>query len=150
MVSTPSFLCKSLWNFCSKTECNLILSQWRMLFQVADFKGRNFLDLLDDDLNLIELSSIKGGSWLQVFGHSNLLCAWASRAIINHTSIGEYQLKFFPRKEFSCPCGNYSIKTRWHILYKCKRFNNYWNLRRNTIIHFTLFLQLNTSVFSFE
>ena len=31
-----------------------------MLFQVANFKGRNFLDLLDDDLNPIELSSIKG------------------------------------------------------------------------------------------
>jgi len=59
-VSTPSFLCKSFWDFCRKTECNSILSQWRVLFQAADSKGRNFLDLLDNDLNHIELSSIKG------------------------------------------------------------------------------------------
>ena len=61
-----------------------------MLFQAADSKGRNFLDLLDDNLNPIEPLSIKGGPWLQVFGHSNLLCAQASRAIVNHAPIGEY------------------------------------------------------------
>ena len=32
-----------------------------MLFQASDSKGRNFLDLLDDDLNPIEPSSIKRG-----------------------------------------------------------------------------------------
>jgi len=46
-----------------------------MLFQAAESKERNFPDLLDDDLNPIEPSSIKGGPWLQHFGHSNLLCA---------------------------------------------------------------------------
>ena len=61
IVSTPSFPCKSSWDFCRKNECNSILSQWRMLFQAADSKGRNFLDLLDDNLNPIEPSSIKGG-----------------------------------------------------------------------------------------
>jgi len=61
-----------------------------MIFQVADFKERYFLDLLDNDLNSIELSSTKGGLWLQHFSHSNMLCAWASRAITDHTSIGEY------------------------------------------------------------
>jgi len=61
-----------------------------MLFQAADSKGRSFLDLLDYDLNPIELSSIKGGPWLQHFGHSNLLYTRATRAIINHTPIEEY------------------------------------------------------------
>jgi len=61
IVSTPSFPCKSSWDFCRKNECNSILSQWRMLFQAADSKGRNFLDLLDNNLNPIEPSSIKGG-----------------------------------------------------------------------------------------
>jgi len=32
-----------------------------MLFQAADSKGKNFLNLLDDNLDPIELSSIKGG-----------------------------------------------------------------------------------------
>jgi len=43
----------------------MILSQWKMLFQALDSKGKNFLDLLDDDLNPLEPSSIKGGPWLQ-------------------------------------------------------------------------------------
>jgi len=96
-----------------------------MLFQAADSKGRNFLDLLDDNLNPIELSNIKGGPWLQHFGHLNSLRTQASRAIINHTPIGEYWLRFFPREELSCPYDNYPIETRWHILHECKRFNNY-------------------------
>ena len=73
IVSILSFPCKSSWDFCRKSKCNLILSQWRMLFQAADSKGRFFLDLLDDNLNSIELSNTKGSPWLQHFGHSNTL-----------------------------------------------------------------------------
>ena len=148
MVSIPSFLCKSSWDFYRKSKCDSILSQWRMLFQAADSKGRFFIDLLDDNLNPIELSNTKGGPWLQHFSHSNTLCAQASWAITNHAPIG--RLRFFPREEFTCPCGNYPIKTRWHILYECQRFNKYWNPRRDTIAHFTLYLQFNSSAFSFE
>ena len=61
-----------------------------MLFQASDSKGRNFLDLLDNDLNPIEPSSIKGGLWLQHFSHLNSLCAHFTRAIMNHAPIGEY------------------------------------------------------------
>ena len=61
-----------------------------MLFQAADYKEMNFLNLLDDNLNSIELSSIKEGLWLQYFGHSNLLYAQAFKAIINHAPIEEY------------------------------------------------------------
>ena len=150
MISILSFLCKSSWDFCRKTESNMILSQWKMLFQVLDSKGKNFLDLLNDDLNPLEPSSIKGGPWLQWFGHSNSLCARSSRAIMNHASIEEYWLRFFSKEEFVCPCGNYPIETRWHILHECKMFNNYWNLRRDTIAYFMLFLQFNSSAFSFE
>ena len=38
-----------------------------MLFQTSDFKGRNFLKLLDDDLNPIELSAIRERLWFQQF-----------------------------------------------------------------------------------
>jgi len=61
-----------------------------MLFQAADSKGKNFLDLLDDNLNPIEPSNIKGGLWLQYFRYLNSLYARATRATINHASIGEY------------------------------------------------------------
>ena len=53
MVFIPLFPCKSSWDFYRKSKCNLILSQWRMLFQVADSKERFFLDLLNDNLNPI-------------------------------------------------------------------------------------------------
>ncbi|KAL9716422.1 hypothetical protein Ac2012v2_8319 [Leucoagaricus gongylophorus] len=121
-----------------------------MMFQASDAKEQNFLDLLDDDLKSIEPSYFKGEPWLKFFGHSNSLCARASRAIINHAPIGEYRLRFFPQEEFKCPCGLYPIETRRHVLHKCKRYNNYWNPRWDTIAHFTLFLEFNSSAFSFR
>ena len=81
-----------------------------MIFQALDLKGKHFLDLLDDD-NTIELSYIKDRSWLKHFDHSNLLCARATRAITNHTPIGKYRLRFFPRENFSCPCELYPIES---------------------------------------
>ena len=47
--SVPIFLCKLSWDYCKKQECNSILSQWKMSFQVLDLKGKNFLKLLDSD-----------------------------------------------------------------------------------------------------
>jgi len=70
--------------------------------------------------------------------------------IINHTSIGKYRLRFFPKKNFSYSCSLYSIESWRHILYDCRRFNNYWNLRRDSIGHFTLFLEFNSRAFSFK
>jgi len=96
---------------------------------VSDRRGRQFLDLVDDNLNIIEPSYTKGGPWLQFFGHSNLFCAYAMRAITNHALIGKYRLRFFPREEFKCPCGNYPLESRRHILHDYMRFNGYWNLR---------------------
>ena len=114
-----------------------------MTFQASDGKGRQFLDLLDDNFNIIKSSYTKGGSWLQSFGHLNLLCTCATRAIISHTPIGEYRLKFFPNKEFKCPCGTYPIKSRRHILHNCIRFNRYWNPRWDFLSHFVMFLKAN-------
>ena len=49
-----------------------------MRFQASDGKGNNFMDLLDDNFNIIKPSYIKGGPWLQAFRHSNALCARAT------------------------------------------------------------------------
>ena len=61
-----------------------------MTFQASNGKGNHFLDLLDNDFNIIESSYTKGGPWLQVFGHSNSLCARTTRAITNHAPIRKY------------------------------------------------------------
>jgi len=103
-----------------------------MTFQASNEKGYHFLDLLDDNNKPLEPTYSKGGMWLKYFGHSNSLCARATRAIVNHTPIGEYP-----------------IEMRWHILFDCKRYNKYWNPRRDTIGHFTLFLEFNSNAFAF-
>ena len=83
----------------------------------------------DNNIQPIIPSIAKGRLWLKYFGHSNLFYIKASRAIVNHILIDRYQLRFFPREIFDCPCGSYSIESRQHILYKCKIYNNYWNPR---------------------
>ena len=147
---TPISPCKISWDFCKKSDSDIIIKQWKMHFQASDGKGNNFLDLVDNSFNTIELSYIKEGPWLQAFGHSNSLCARATRAITNYAPIGEYCLRFFPNKQFSCPCNEYPIKTRRHILYECRRFNEYWNPRRDSLSHFIMFLTFNPKAFVFE
>jgi len=120
-----------------------------MSFQASDYKGRQFLELLDSDLNPLEPSTKNSGPWLKQFGHSNSPCVRATRVVVNHAPTSKYWLRFFPNKDIACSCGAYLIETRKHILYKCKRFNNYWNPRRDTIAHFTLFLEYNSNTFSF-
>ena len=63
----PLFPSKTSWDFSKKSESNNILNVWKITFQASDLKGKQFLDLLDDDNNIIELSYAKGGSWLKVF-----------------------------------------------------------------------------------
>jgi len=145
----PSYPSKISWDYCKKIDCDDSLNLWKMTFQASDGKGQNFLELLDDDSNPIEPHYKKGGPWLQTFGRSNSLCACAARAITNHAPIGEYRLRFFPGLDFSCPCADYPIETRRHILHKCKRFNGYWNSRRDTLNHFAMFLKANPFAFAF-
>ena len=144
-----SFPCKISWDYCKKTDSDDIINQWKMTFQALDGKGKHFLDLVNDNLNSIEPAYTKGGSWLQIFGHSNLLCAHMMRAITNHAPIEEYRLRFFPYKDFKCPYNNYPIEMRRHILHECSRYNRYWNPRRDLLNHFTMFLITNPNVFAF-
>ena len=149
-VVTPFFPSKTSWEFCRKSDSDDLINLWKMTFQASDGKGKNFLELLNDDLNVIELSYMKGGPWLQLVGHSNSLCARATRAITNHAPIGEYRLRFFLNEDFSCLCNEYPIKSRRYILYDCKRFNGYWNPRRDMLKHFVMFLNANPSAFAFN
>ena len=68
---------------------------------------------------------------------------------MNHALIDEYRLRFFLRKEFKCPCGVYPIESKCHILHECGRFNSYWNLRRDSLSHFVMFLETNPGASAF-
>ena len=137
------------WDYSKKTKCNNILNIWKMTFQVSNGKKNQFLDLLDNNYCFIELFYVKGGPWLQLFRHSNLLCTCTSRTITSYASIGEYRLRFFPREEIKCLYSVYPIESRRHILHNCTRFNGYWNLRRNSLSHFVMFLKTNSNAFAF-
>jgi len=144
---TPLYPCKMSWDFSKKSKSNNILKVWKMTFQASDLKGNQFLDLLN---NIIELSYVKGRLWLKTFSHLNSLCVHVTRATTNHAPISKYRLRFFPREEFKCLCGLYPIESRYHILYEYGRFNGYWNLRRDSLSYFVIFLVTNPSTFTFS
>jgi len=147
---TPILSCKMSWDFNKKEECDNIIRNWQMTFQASNLKGNHFLELQDNKYCTIDPFYIKRGPWFKNFGHSNSLCARATRAITNHAPIGEYHLKFFPRENFSCLCGLYPIETRQHILHEHRRFNKYWNPCRTSLSHFIAFLEFNPSAFLFH
>jgi len=76
--------------FVKKHDCDSIILQWKMSFQASDLKGRNFLELLNDNSNPLKLSAIKGGPLLQYFSYSNYLCTKATKTIVNYAPIGKY------------------------------------------------------------
>ena len=59
---SPIYPCKISWNYSRKIDCDDILNTWKMTFQALDGKERYFLDLLDDNFNVIKSSYTKGGS----------------------------------------------------------------------------------------
>ena len=146
---TLLFPCKLSWDFSKKNKYDNIIKNWKMTFQALDLKGCHFLDLVNNDDNPIKPSYANSRLWLKYFGHSNSLYARSTRAIVNHAPISKYRLRFFPWEEFKYSCGLYPIKTRWYILYEYRRFNEYWNLRRDTLSHFTLILEFNGGAFVF-
>jgi len=58
---TPLYPYKTSWDFSKKEECNNIIKNWQMTFQVSNFKGKHFLDLLDNKLHSIEPLYTKEG-----------------------------------------------------------------------------------------
>ena len=105
-----------------------------MTFQASDYKGNHFLDLFNDDYLPIKPTYIKGSTWLKLISRSNSLCVRATKAITNYTSIGEYCLRFFPKENSNCSCRSYPIKLKHHILHKCRRYKNYWNPSRESLM----------------
>ena len=98
----------------------------------------------------VKITLAKDGLWLQYVGLSNSLCTRAFRAITNYMPIGKYRLRFFLSEEFKCSCSQYPIETRCYILYDCRRFNEYWNSRRDFIAYFVMFLECNSNIFVFS
>ena len=96
-----------------------------MTFRVSNLKENHFLELLDNKYLSANLTYIKDSSWLKQTSHSFFLCARATRAITNHTSMEEYRLRFFLRENFSYSCRTYPIELRCYIIHEYKRYSSY-------------------------
>ena len=120
-----------------------------MYFQVLEYKERNFLNLNNNDNILIYLIYAQGRAWLKHFGSSNSLCVYIIRLVTNHAPIGKYRLRFFLKKPIICLCGNYSIKTRRHILFEYPWYKKSWNPKREFLKDILTFLEFNPEAFCF-
>jgi len=138
---------KNSWEVSKKDECNSIVKKWQMYFQASDYKRKHFLELNNDDNQPICPTYSKGGAWLKHFGFFNSLCACITRLITNH---GEYRLRFFPNKPFTCLCGNFSIETRAHILHGCVQYMKSWNPKWKSLKDILTFLEFNPGAFCFQ
>ena len=58
---TPLFSCKTSWDFNKKEKNDDIIKQWHMTFQASDLKGKQFLNLLNNNLLDIKPLYIKEG-----------------------------------------------------------------------------------------
>ena len=59
---TPLYLYKNSWEFNKKNKSDDILNVWKITFQASDLKENQFLDLLDNNNNIVEPSYTKEGS----------------------------------------------------------------------------------------
>jgi len=101
----PILPSKTSWDYSRKDKCNSILKSWQMYFQASDYKGKNFLDLNNDNGKTICPTYSKGGAWLRHFSLSNTMCARVTRFITNHAPIGDYN------ESATCSCGHVPLKT---------------------------------------
>ena len=56
----PILPSKISWDHSRKDKCNSIIQKWQMYFQASDYRGKNFLDLNDDDNKPIQPLYSKG------------------------------------------------------------------------------------------
>ena len=121
-----------------------------MTFQVLNYKRNYFFDLLNDDYLPIKSTYTKDSTQLKFISYFNSLYTRVTKAITNYTSIGKYYLRFFPKENFNCLYKSYPIKSRYYILHKYKRYNNYQNPNRESLNYFVVFLKFNSEAFSFH
>jgi len=147
----PSVLpSKESWEFSRKAECNDLLNYWKMSFYASDRKGKYFLEITNNNGFTLEPFYKKGGTWLSHFRFFNSTCARMTRLITNHAPIGEYYKRFFPHKEYTCPCSSRCIETRTYILHECTRYNEAWWLPDYSVFSLLMFLKENSEAFCFN
>ena len=142
----PILLSKSLWEFSKKEKYDFIIYKYQIYFQISNYKKRNFLNLNNDDNQLLHPTYSKDSIWLKHVSLSNLLCAYFIRLITNHALIGEYKQRFFSNKSVTYPYSITCQSWRWwtliiwffsHFFFFYFYFVNL-GLEFNVILHITI------------
>ena len=93
-------------NFLYSKSIISCLNIWRTLFNCPTIQGWHFLPLRDRNWWFLQPSYFKSGSWLPHISQLVILYARVTRAILNHTPIGEYRQHFFPAECTQCLCSH--------------------------------------------
>ena len=127
------------------------LDTWRTTFNHPTVQGHHFLTLRGKNCKPLQPSYSKDGSWLTHIGQLVILCARATRAILNHAPIGEYRQCFFPAECTQCLCGHCQVETCQHIFVNCSRFAHSLLIDPSLSIEdFVNFLKEHPSAFAFS
>ena len=101
-----------------------MMQNWQSQFDRPRYKGRNFLPLKKGGLTLAP-SHLNGGPWVGALRkskqYSNSLTARFVRAVLDHSPIGSYRLRFNLADEYGCSCGA-RLEYRGHILFSCRKY----------------------------
>ena len=127
-----------------KKNATLLFTNGRFYFQASEYKGRNFLDLNDDNNQSIYPIYTRGSAWIKYFSLSNSICIHMTRLIMNHAPTGKYRLPF------AYPCRDYPIERRRHILFECAQSKKSWNSKRKFLKDVLTFLEFNPRAFFFQ
>jgi len=117
-----------------------------MFFENALYRGSQFLDIYDNNDNLVTPTYTKEESWLTIIGISNSIYAYAICFITNYTSIDKYKARFYPNKNTSCLYSGTQLKMCHYILYQCSLYKGY-NYMEYILSKTIDFLQSNHKLF---
>jgi len=133
------------------------LDAWTSEFYKSSYQSNsNFLKLCKEDGQFLEPKYANGGTWLPHLSDTRSTSR-AVRAILKHTPIGEYRLRFHPKSTESpiCGCGRV-VETRYHIFQNCPLYKEAPSIVRSErrvprdLETLKRFLDANPAAFAFK
>lgn len=116
-----------------------------MYFQATDWKGRQFLDLTDNEGAVIAPFYAKGGAWLKYFGRSPSLSARATLMFTGSTDSAFSRTNLKPALATTPPSKRESIS---YTIVPC--MTKSWRLIDTSLQSHLTFLENNPSSFFFQ
>ena len=142
----PNFSCKSLARKRNVT-LSFKIGKWHLKHQII--RGIISLIFLIMSIFLSNLYILRAVLGLNYLG--TLTCYMQEQQEQSLIMLWQTNITwgFFPKELFKCLWGLYPIESTYYILYEYRKYNNYWNLKRESLKYFVAFLKFNPGAFSF-